>query len=42
MAADVTAYIKYYNVKKLYTANGDMSPVEYENYQMNPTHKCNA
>ncbi|AOT64461.1 transposase (plasmid) [Klebsiella pneumoniae] len=34
MVADVTAYMKYYNVKRLHTANGDVSPVEYENYQL--------
>src|SRR5690554_590634 len=34
MAADVAAYIRYYNVKILHTANGSMSPIEYENYQL--------
>jgi len=34
MVTDVTAYMRYYNVKRLHTANGDMSPVEYENYQL--------
>ena len=34
MAADVAAYMKYYNLKRLYTSNGDMTPVEYENYQL--------
>lgn len=30
MRADVTAYIRYYNLKRLHTANSDLSPVEYE------------
>lgn len=34
MAADVAAYMRYYNVKRLHTANGSMSPIEYENYQL--------
>ena len=34
MAADVAAYMRYYNVKRLHTANGSMSPLEYENYQL--------
>ncbi|GLR65009.1 hypothetical protein GCM10007878_24480 [Marinospirillum insulare] len=34
MAADVAAYMKYYNLKRLHTSNGDMTPVEYENYQL--------
>lgn len=34
MIADVTAYMRYYNVKRLHTTNGDMSPVAYENYQL--------
>lgn len=28
--ADVAAYMKYYNLDRLHTANGDCSPVEYE------------
>ena len=35
MAADVAAYMKYYNLKRLHTSNDDMTPVEYENYQLN-------
>ncbi len=31
MARDVAAYMRYYNLKRLHTANGNMSPVEYEN-----------
>lgn len=31
MKDDVTAYMKYYNVERLHTANNDMSPIEYEN-----------
>lgn len=33
MANDVAAYMRYYNLERLHTANGDMSPVEYENYK---------
>lgn len=31
MAQDVAAYMRYYNLERLHTANGDVSPVEYEN-----------
>jgi len=30
MKNDVTAYMRYYNLERLHTANGDLSPVEYE------------
>ena len=30
MKNDVTAYMRYYNLKRLHTANGDLSPIEYE------------
>ncbi len=30
MKNDVTEYMRYYNVKRLHTANKDMSPIEYE------------
>ncbi len=30
MMLDVTAYMRYYNLERLHTANGNMSPVEYE------------
>ena len=30
MRNDVTVYMRYYNLERLYTANGDLSPVEYE------------
>ena len=33
MKNDVTAYMRYYNVKRLHTANKDMSPIEYERPQ---------
>lgn len=33
MAQDVAAYMRYYNLEMLHTANGDVSPVEYENYK---------
>jgi len=31
MKKDVAVYIKYYNLERLHSANGDMSPVNYEN-----------
>lgn len=31
MKKDVAAYMKYYNLERLHTANGDQSPVNYEN-----------
>ena len=31
MKADVAAYIKYYNSERLHTANGDLSPIRFEN-----------
>lgn len=30
MRTDVAAYIHYYNLERLHTANGDLSPAEYE------------
>jgi putative transposase len=30
MKADVAAYIKYYNLERLHTANGDVSPIHFE------------
>ena len=30
MRNDVTAYMRYYNLERLHTANSDLSPVEYE------------
>lgn len=30
MINDVTAYMRYYNLERLRTANGDLTPVEYE------------
>jgi putative transposase len=30
MRKDVTAYIRYYKLERLHTANGDLSPAEYE------------
>ncbi|WP_448570070.1 IS3 family transposase [Thalassotalea ganghwensis] len=30
MKNDVAAYMRYYNLERLHTANGDLSPVEYE------------
>ena len=35
MKQDVDTYIKYYNLDRLHTANGDMSPVQYENSRIN-------
>jgi len=34
MIADVAAYMRYYNVKSLHAANGNMNPIAYENYQL--------
>ncbi|MBU6956113.1 IS3 family transposase, partial [Hahella sp. HN01] len=31
MKQDVAAYMRYYNLERLHTANNDMSPVNYEN-----------
>ena len=31
MKQDVAEYMKYYNLKRLHTSNGDMSPINYEN-----------
>lgn len=31
MRNDVAAYMRYYNLERLHTANGDLSPVNYEN-----------
>lgn len=35
MKSDVAAYIRYYNVDRLHTANGSVSPVQFENSQIN-------
>lgn len=35
MRKDIAEYIRYYNLKRLHTYNGNMSPVEYENYKEN-------
>jgi putative transposase len=31
MKQDVAAYMRYYNLERLHTANGDQSPINYEN-----------
>ncbi len=31
MKKDVAAYMRYYNLERLHTANGDQSPINYEN-----------
>ncbi len=31
MENDVAAFMKYYNLERLRTANNDMSPINYEN-----------
>lgn len=33
MKADVAAYVKYYNLDRLHTANGGVSPINFENAQ---------
>jgi len=30
MKHDVAAYLKYYNLNRLHSANGDLSPIQYE------------
>jgi len=30
MRKDVAEYIRYYNLERLHTANGDKTPVDYE------------
>jgi putative transposase len=32
MKLDVATYIKYYNFERLYTSNGNISPINYEKY----------
>jgi putative transposase len=34
MKADVAAYIRYYNLDRLHTANGGVSPINFENAQI--------
>jgi putative transposase len=34
MKSDVTAYIRYYNLDRLHTANGGVSPINFENIQI--------
>ncbi len=34
MKQDVAAYMKYYTLERLHSANGDLSPVEFENSQL--------
>ncbi|EXJ11259.1 hypothetical protein D791_01714 [Nitrincola nitratireducens] len=31
MKKDVAEYMRYYNLERLHTANGDKTPVDYEN-----------
>ncbi len=31
MKTDVAAYMRYYNLERLHTSNGDQSPINYEN-----------
>lgn len=31
MHRDVTAYLRYYNLDRLHSANDDLSPIEFEN-----------
>ena len=33
MKQDVTAYMRYYNLERLHSSNGDQSPIEFENSQ---------
>lgn len=34
MKQDVTAYMRYYNLERLHSSNGDQSPIEFENSQI--------
>ena len=34
MQKNVAAYMRYYNLRRLHTANDHMSPVNYENYKL--------
>lgn len=34
MRNDVVAYIRYCNLERLHTANGDLSPIEYEQHSL--------
>ncbi|WP_343889656.1 integrase core domain-containing protein, partial [Aeromonas salmonicida] len=34
MKSDVAAYMRYYNLERLHSANNDLSPVEFENSQL--------
>ena len=34
MKQDVTAYMKYYKLERLHSANDDLSPVEFDNSQV--------
>jgi len=31
MKKDVAIYMRYYNLERLHTTNGDLSPINYEN-----------
>jgi putative transposase len=31
MKNDVGEYMRYYNLKRLHSANGDLSPIDYKN-----------
>ena len=33
MKQDVAAYMRYYNLDRLHSSNGDQSPIEFENSQ---------
>lgn len=39
MKNDVADYIRYYNLQRLHTANGDQSPINYENSLKNMSGK---
>jgi len=36
MKNDVTAYMRYYNLERLHTANGDQSPINTANGDQSP------
>jgi putative transposase len=35
MSYIISSYMKYYNLVRLHTANGNMSPTNFENSQIN-------
>jgi putative transposase len=40
MKKDVTAYMRYYNLERLHSSNGDLSPINYENSLRKVSGRC--